>query len=723
MKLKIAKFRLTLQASIILLLTILLSTTGLIVTYAAYEGSKASIYTIARNMMNEISKQVLAETYHYLSPAKPVALTTADFMGKNLVSLSNKDSLVDYLKNVLKIYPSFLNAYFADERGNVWMARRMLDGTFSVRHVERTETEVITRWEHQSAVYNKEFHNITQNLEQGYNPLVREWYKKAQDTNQSVWINAYIFHTDKRPGITHAVGITDQNGRNLGVFAIDIGLANLSHFLGDLTIGKHGKAFILDQKNDVIALPIKRNEPEKIEKLLKVSLGNNPDSIEYKNRSVNEIEDNLLKAAFEKYKNDKNNDNSYFFHFSYDNKAYVSMFMPFNTNSNLMNGEKSEFQWLVGVVLPEDDILEEVYKYNRLLIGTTTVLVSLAILFGILLSRVISKPLAILSKQMDDVKQFKIEDLTAIDSPLYEVNTMTQSFNGMKNVLLSFQKYIPHEVVYELIKEGKEAQLGGEKRELTILFSDIAQFTNIAESLPPEELVENLGIYFAEMSSIILEHTGAVDKYIGDSVMAFWNAPKLIENHALLACQAALQMQRASIMISQRFTRQQKPAFNTRIGLNTGTVVVGNIGSERRLNYTVLGDAVNLASRLESLNKYYDTRIIVSETTYEQAKEHFAFRWLDKVAVKGKTLGVDIYELISEKDNLICHHSGYLNLYREASELYRARRWQEAHHLLEELNRTNNSDKPTQVLLERCVRFIQNPPAAEWTGIFEMTQK
>jgi len=718
---------LTVQSGIVLLLTVLLSVTGIIVTYTAYQGSKASIYSIAESMMKEISKQTVMETNEYLKPAKPISHLASDFIGKNIISIEKQEELIDFFKNLLKIYPQFINIYFADVQGNMQMVRRMPDGTFSIRLITRTDKEVITSWQHETVMYRKEFPNTTLPLSTGYNPMQRDWYKKAVDSNESTWVDIYIFYSDSKPGISHSIAIHDVSGALLGVFSIDMSIVNLSHFLAELKISKHGQAFILDQHDKIVALPIGKDQPAELAQLLKkVTL---QEGIKYYNRSIQETDNLLFKVAFDSYQqkiqqsNPQQKKEAIFFNFLYQNVNYVATFMPFMVKNNLATQSPIDFDWKVAIVLPEDDILEKVYQYNRFLFWTISILFCLVIFFGILLSRFISRPLALLSQQMDDVRKLKIDCFTDINSPLREVNTMTQSFNGMKKVLLSFQKYIPQEVVSELVRQGKEAELGGEKRELSILFSDIANFTHAAESLPPEILVENLGIYFAELSDLVTKYQGTVDKYIGDSIMAFWNAPCTVDNHALLACQASLQMHRATVIISQRFAYQNKPPFNTRIGLNTGTVVVGNIGSSQRFNYTALGDAVNLSSRLESLNKYYDTHILISESTYAQVKTEMICRWLDIVAVKGKTQGVAIYELMTEKDNTDHHFIAHLDLYHKATELYQAQQWQQAHRLLQELHNSMPGDKPIQILLARCAHFIVKPPSKEWTGVFEMLEK
>ncbi|MFH0948953.1 MAG: adenylate/guanylate cyclase domain-containing protein [Candidatus Aenigmatarchaeota archaeon] len=202
-----------------------------------------------------------------------------------------------------------------------------------------------------------------------------------------------------------------------------------------------------------------------------------------------------------------------------------------------------------------------------------------------------------------------------------------------------FGKYVSKEVVDEILKKTKaeKIEFGGTKKEITIMFSDIRDFTGISEKMTPEKLVELLNEYLSSMSNIIMQKRGIIDKYIGDAVMAFWGAPLDEKEHAALACEAALEMKAA--------LNKMKNKISIGIGINTGDAIVGNMGSSQRINYTVIGDAVNIASRIEGLNKIYGTTIIVSESTMKQVSG-FVFRRLDKIKVKGKTKAVQIYELV-----------------------------------------------------------------------------
>jgi adenylate cyclase len=293
----------------------------------------------------------------------------------------------------------------------------------------------------------------------------------------------------------------------------------------------------------------------------------------------------------------------------------------------------------------------------------------------------------------------------------------------MKTSLRSFRKYVPADLVALLMASGQEAELGGERRSLTIYFSDIANFTSISESMDPEKLVDHLGEYLQVLSDQILATGGTVDKYIGDAIMAIWGAPLERPDHALAACTAALRNQQALSELCARWTKEGKPPLQARIGIHTGEAVVGNIGSSNRMNYTVIGDTVNLASRLEGLNKFYGTQILISEATYEHAKAGIVARPLDWVAVKGKQGAVLVYELLGLKGETLPAHDEMAETFAQALQAYHCRDWTEARRGFEAVLERWPEDAPAREMKRRCTVYLEEPPGADWDGVHRMEGK
>ena len=292
-----------------------------------------------------------------------------------------------------------------------------------------------------------------------------------------------------------------------------------------------------------------------------------------------------------------------------------------------------------------------------------------------------------------------------------------------KKIRGAFQYYLTASVVEEMLKDPDKLKLGGEKKDLTVLFSDIRGFTSISENMTPEGLVKLLNEYLTSMTDMVFKHDGLLDKYIGDAVMAVWGAPLDQPDHAKRACLTALDMLDELHRLQKKWSAEGLPVLNIGIGVNAGPMVVGNMGSDRRFNYTVMGDSVNLGSRLEGLNKVYGTNIIVSQMTFEKIQEEFLGRELDLVRVKGKGLPVKIFELLAPRATASADQQVLAGVFHEALEEYRKRNWEKAKEILQSLLAKFPHDGPAKIYLERCETLSQNPPPADWDGVYTMTTK
>lgn len=277
-------------------------------------------------------------------------------------------------------------------------------------------------------------------------------------------------------------------------------------------------------------------------------------------------------------------------------------------------------------------------------------------------------------------------------------------------------------VIEEVVKDPEKLQLGGEERELSIMFSDIRGFTTISEKLTPTQLVELLNEYLTEMTDIVFRERGTLDKYIGDALMAFWGAPYEQADHAARACVTAIEMLKRLDALRIKWEQQRRPALNIGLGINTGLAKVGMMGSEKRKAYTAMGDSVNLASRLEGLNKEYSTRIIISENTYEYARNDFLVRELDLIRVKGKYKPVTIYELMDyaadghERRDLAA-------AFNEGLAAYKSREWSRGIKIFEEILERYPEDGPSKIFLHRCQLYLEEEPEPAWDGVYVMKTK
>ncbi len=287
----------------------------------------------------------------------------------------------------------------------------------------------------------------------------------------------------------------------------------------------------------------------------------------------------------------------------------------------------------------------------------------------------------------------------------------------------AFQHFVPPAVVKKILQNPESLSLGGRKQELTLFFSDLAGFTSLSEVMRPEDLVQNLNEYLDRMTEVIHAHGGTLDKYVGDAIVAFWNAPEPQPDHAIRACRAALASQNELQIFRSKLRMSALPDFNARIGLNTGAVTVGFVGARKRFQYTVIGDDVNLASRLEGANKAYGTSILISESTRTAAGESVLAREVDLLRVKGKQRPVRVYHLVALAEEAGGDARRMVGRFTEGLALYRERRWEEARSRFESVLAVDPDDGPAKVYLERCAHYAAAPPPDDWDGVFVMKTK
>ncbi len=287
----------------------------------------------------------------------------------------------------------------------------------------------------------------------------------------------------------------------------------------------------------------------------------------------------------------------------------------------------------------------------------------------------------------------------------------------------TFSQYMSPKVVEVITTDPSRLKLGGEERDMTVLFSDLAGFTSIAESINPSDLVSTLNEYLTEMSDVILKHDGVLDKYIGDAIMAFWNAPLNQPLHANMACLTALDQIDRLHVLQEKFAAHDLPLIDCRIGINSGHMIVGNMGSSTRFDYTVMGDNVNLASRLEGANKIFKTHIMISDTTYEAAKNDIETRPLDWLRLKGKAVPLLVHELVARKNELTPEQKKAFSFYQEGLAQYKEKKFKQALSKFKKSLESLPNDVPSKMFIQRCEGFIAAPPPPEWDGVYVMTTK
>lgn len=390
--------------------------------------------------------------------------------------------------------------------------------------------------------------------------------------------------------------------------------------------------------------------------------------------------------------------------------TWLSAYMPLYTADGRQDG-------ILGIDVSAASVLAHEREYQVVVWTVSTGLVLLLLPGSLWMARRIRQPLATLAQEMDKVRKFELDSQVQVTSRITEIQNMALQLEKMKRGLSAFRRYVPNDLVRELIDLGVDAEIGGRREELTLFFSDIANFTRMSENMPPDRLVRFVSEYLTTMNGGLLRHRATVDKYIGDGVMAFWGAPRPMADHALQACLAALDCQRDLDELTRRWLHEgQEFDCTTRIGIHTGEVVVGNFGTSERMNYTAFGANVNSASRLEGINKYYGTRILITDATLAQVPGAFLTRLVDRAVLSGMSGAIGIHELIGKAAEATAAQRDLASQYEAAFELYSARRFEEAASGFEALLTQFPGDKPSELMVKRCRDYAVTPPPPEWHG-------
>jgi adenylate cyclase len=326
------------------------------------------------------------------------------------------------------------------------------------------------------------------------------------------------------------------------------------------------------------------------------------------------------------------------FEFSHDGRDYIAALSAFNKDFHK--------PWQLFLVTPLDDFTGQLSLNNRrmLMLGMAAILVQLLVIY--VLASLLASPLQKLALKVERINRLERSRLPPLVSSVREVAVLSRAIETLDVAVKAFACFVPVGLVRQLLGSEQKLELGGQSRFLTILFSDVEGFSTIAENMPSRDLLARMSTLLELVSKAVHGEAGTIDKFVGDGVMAFWGAPALLEDHAWHACVAALRIQRALDDLNRQWRRAGVPEMRVRIGIHSDSVLVGNIGSEERMSYTVIGDGVNIASRLEGINKTYGTLTCISHDTFREAGDRLCVRPVDEVAVKGRRARIAIYELL-----------------------------------------------------------------------------
>jgi adenylate cyclase len=538
-----------------------------------------------------------------------------------------------------------------------------------------------------------------------YEATAQAWYQRAVAENGPGWsMLSHLPYRDRAAIVTSTPIIIDLDFS--GVLAVVVELERLSQFLAGLQVGKTGTVVLLNRNGQVVAsaasAAVERQRQGEMPVLGTLArdqpmLASVATLLDGNGVSLTDLREARQLETTRPI----------------DGKDFFVTFSPLKFNG-----------WVVVTVIPADDFLASIRRNVVILLialaGLTLLIAAVAILSA---NRLVAAPLLRIAGQLKHIEDFRLERVRRLTSPLRELDDLSGALFQMSRGLASFQKYMPTELVRTLVSRGVEARPGGRQQTLTVMFTDLAGYTRISERLG-DCVVPLLTEYLEVVSAAVLGRGGTIDKFIGDGVMAFWGAPVPNERHALDACAAALECQR--LLASQRAAAEHSGGtpLRMRIGINTGRMLVGNIGSHERLSYTVIGDPVNVASRLEPLGKLYGVNIIIGEETRIAAGDAIIVRRLDRVAVYGRSGGLAIYELLRLAEDAKTATPEWVRTYEAGLAAYEDRRWSEAIGFFEATAAIRSTvDCPSEILMERCRSCLTDPPCSDWIPISVLESK
>jgi len=656
-----------------------------------YDNGKASVRSLTLDRCKEISARVESEIETLLATARNAAGAQIDFIKTDLIDLAapeNRQPLLDYQMSFLRRHPYLTSIGFGFPDGRLSVAQRDPDNTLKELYSDAGD----------DMLYEKK---LGEELPEA-SPFVvteRPWFLKANEHRRPGWTDVYEFAGSPPQLGVSAFDLIVGDDSEVEVIALcDITLGPVDEFLNQLSLTENGRSAVLEGNGLLIAISRGRSlQQDKEGNLVRVS--------------ARDCDDQLIKETVLTLEKDLGKITDWPDTGSREISTEIgTVLLVWQT----IQSEK-DIDWISLVAIPSVDLIAGVTERTRWTGIAFLVLILLTIPIVWRTAGAITRPVRELNNEMKQIARFEIEGTPGKPSRLTELNQMQYRMEGMRHALASFEKYVPSRVVRQLVTEDRVAVPGMEEATSCVYFSDVVGFTTIAETLAPAQLVLLGGEYLQEMSQQVLDQSGIIDKFMGDAIMAFWIAEVDGTRVTTRACRAALGSQRRLIQLRADWKARDLPQMRARIGLHTGPVLVGNIGSHSRLNYTVLGDTVNLASRLEGLNRIYGTEIIVSEEVAQIVANEMHCRLLDHVAVKGRRAGGAIYQLVCEQDRVTDTQRIIANQHEDALTSYQAGRFEEAKNAFREIQREFPDDSPSRTLATRCQQLVDQPPE-NWAG-------
>lgn len=620
--------KIRLRPTILMLFVLLTVPVFLAIVSITYVSNETIAVSNADTLIGRFRKDAVQNISDMLDPIKSLVRSAAILGGQQPDFYSDNRSL-KYLFSILVHSDKLVSVYVGLEDGSFRQARRMSPNVEVQDKLPPKNTRFAYRWidppgnsrpvDHYLFLNENHDEVGASQQETTYDPRPRLWYRKTVQQGRVYITDPDLFAALGLIGFTIAAPIK-VNGKIVGVAAADLTLEGLSDYLAQSKISPNTTSYVLNAQDGVIA-------NSEVAKTYTISDG------QVQLRHIASLDSKLPAVA---YNNRPANGDDY--SFSYNGNQYVASY----TTLPLQMGSK----WQLFIITPLDDFMHKFKAHNAKLLILGLVAIALEIVVIYFLSAALSAPLERLALKVSRIESLTGEEERVRESPIREISVLQKAIDTLDSTVKSFAAFVPVGLVKQLLESEQKLELGGRSRFLTIFFSDLEAFSTLTEAVPSQSLVTRISAYLEVVTRAVTRELGTIDKFIGDGVMAFWGAPALLEDHAWHACVAALRIREELHGLNEEWAKERQKPLNIRIGIHSDAVLVGNIGSKSRMAYTVMGDGVNVASRLEGVNKIYGTRICISHSVFRETGDRLCVRPIDEVMVKGRRGKIPIYELI-----------------------------------------------------------------------------
>ncbi len=681
--------RFTLRALIAQLGAAAVITTGLGIGAVGTLHVRAAVQDLSKQIYGAEGAYANARVHDYSASARHFLDLNSRLLANGTLS-TDFEALGEYFVGVIRANPRLSTSGFGNPLGEAVWATQDVDGSVTVHmYVDHATGSPLHRTYRAASDDSLE---LTEEEPTTYDARERPWFKKAMTKDEPSWTDPFILVPENIPGVTMTQRVYGLDGQLVGVPFVDFDLRFLSRALQDLSETRRGvESVIFDSAGRVLAHsdPDSTSSTDSQGRVQIVSLAG------HRSPLIRLLATEL--ALPEQLPDEITTVRAV----SSDGEEHmVALHRADGVD------REGRLDWHVAVLVPKSVILAGVQRqaWTSAAVGLAVFLLTLVA--AVLISRRLSRGFYWYYRSMARLEDLDLSDTHRIPTRILEIHRLGNQLDTLRRSLRSFERYVPASLVRDLMKRGIEARPGGDDQEVTILFTDTEGFTTLSEALDPQTLAESLSANLDVATQAISRHQGTIDKYIGDSVMAFWNAPSPVPNHPAMACRAALDIQRQIADHRESTT----PLWPIRIGVNTCVALVGNLGSTERLDYTVIGDGVNLASRIEGINKDYGTRILLGERTRDAVHEVMLTRPVDRVVVKGQSRAETLYELICERPTASKAQTALAEATDRAFGHFLAERWEDAAEAYGDCLEIRPDDPVAAVLRNRCREALDGSP-------------